>query len=126
MAGSADPIAGPVLRITAAKASVGPGRVVPLIERVQQTLEERAAGVARRYEVAYERDGVAAYFVDRAFWEQLRTEEALGRSEIDAVRRSHNEQLRYAGRRLGRRAEFEASLEIRDCVHVRTGDQAQR
>ena len=125
MALPGDPIEGPVLQVTAAKASVAPGRVVPLIDRVQATLDERAASLARRWEVAYEREGVAAYFVDEAFWQEVGTWEDLEERELDAVRRAHNEQLLHVGRRLGRRAEFESALEIRDCVHVHTGVEGQ-
>jgi len=115
-----DPIEGDVLVLVAAKASVAPERLAPLVDTVQTHLEDDAATFQRRYECAYETDGEAAFFVDDGFWETVGTDLGLDGREIDAVRRAHHEQLLRAGKRLDRREEFETALDIRDCVILET------
>ncbi len=124
MGAPAEPINGPVVKITAAKASIAAERVLPLLDRVQDHLDHRAATIAREYELAYKQQGQAGYFVDEAFWQAVGARVDLDRRELDAVRRAHNEQLRHAGRRQGRRAEIESALEIRDCVLVNRNEDA--
>ncbi|WP_336002228.1 hypothetical protein [Halorientalis halophila] len=111
-----DPIEGDVLVLVAAKASVGPQRLPELVDSVATDLESRREAYAREYERAYERDGRTAYFVEDGHWETIRERLELGTREIDAVRRSHEEQLTRDGRKLDRTDEFETALEIRDCV----------
>jgi hypothetical protein len=113
-----DPIEGDVLVLVAAKASVAPERLAPLIDDVQQHLEADADAFARGSEVAYETDDETAFFVADDFWETVGDDLGLSERERDAVSRAHHEQLLRAGKRLDRRQEFETALEIRDCVVV--------
>ncbi|AQL43359.1 hypothetical protein BV210_11950 [Halorientalis sp. IM1011] len=115
-----DPIEGDVLVLVAAKASVGPQRLPELVDRVAADLDSRRDAYAREYELAYETDERTAFFVEDGHWEEIGGRLDLGTREIDAVRRSHEEQMTRDGRRLNRTDEFETALEIRDCVVVRT------
>ena len=113
-----DPIEGDVLVRVAATASVPPQRLVPLIDRVQETLDEECESLRRRYETAYEDDeeGTIGLFVDEEFWNRVGDRLGLTDRERDAVERAHNQQLRAVGKRHDRLDEFETALEIRDCV----------
>ncbi|MFB6183584.1 MAG: hypothetical protein ABEI96_03430 [Haloarculaceae archaeon] len=110
-----DPIDGNVLMLAAAKASVPPRRLAPLVDRVRAALPD-VERFRRRYEVAYENDETVAFFVDDGFWADVGEDVGLDDREIDAVRRAHHEQLIWTGKRHDRRAEFETALEVRDCV----------
>ena len=78
-----DPIEGDVLVLVAAKASVAPERLAPLVDTVQAHLEDDAAAFQRRYECAYETDGEAAFFVDDGFWETVGTDLGLDGNLIE-------------------------------------------
>lgn len=115
-----DPIEGDVLVHVAAKASVPPRRLTPLIDTVQEEIAAESDSLCRRYETAYEAETgkgrTVALFVDRGFWDRMGDRLGLTDREIDAVRRAHHEQLRAEGKRRDRLDEFETALEIRDCV----------
>lgn len=113
-----EPIDGQILLLTAAKASVGPQRLPDLVDLVQADLRPRFDAYAREYEVAYETDDYAAFFVEDGHWESIRERLGFSEREIDAVRRSHHEQLGRYGRHHDRSEEFERALEIRDCVLI--------
>lgn len=110
------PIHGQVLLLVGAKASVGPGRVDELVERVDDHLAPRADGYDRRFERVLATDGARYYLAEAGHWERVGAKLDLGEREVDAVRRAHAQQLLRAGRRADREPEFEASLEIRDAV----------
>ncbi len=112
------PIDGQVLLLVGAKASVGPGRVDDLVERVQEHLGPRADEYARRYEQVLDSEGAHYFLANADHWEQVGGDLDLGEREVDAVRRAHTQQLLRAGRNADRDAEFEAALEIRDAVVV--------
>jgi hypothetical protein len=112
------PIDGQILLLTAAKASVSPQRLPDLVDLVQADLEPRFDEYARQYEVAFERDDAAAFFVPEGHWEAIGDRMDFERLETDAVRRAHHEQLVRRGRRDDRLEEFESALEIRDCVLI--------
>jgi hypothetical protein len=114
------PIDGQVLLLVGAKASVGPGRVNELVERVHDHLRPRADEYAKRYEQVLAADGARYYLADADHWEQVGDELGFGEREVDAVRRAHSQQLLWAGRRADREDEFEAALDIRDAVVVGT------
>jgi len=113
-----DPIEGDVLVLVAAKASVGPQRLPELVDRVAADLGPRLDDYVREYERAYATDERTAFFVEDDHWDAIDERLDLGVRELDAVRRAHHEQLTRDGRRMDRLEEFEAALEIRDCVVI--------
>ena len=115
-----DEIEGQILLLTAAKASVPPGRLPELVERAGAYFERNLERYRRGYECVFEGDDRAAFFVGWGHWDEVGDELGLSVRERSAVRRAHEEQLRRIGRREGREAEFETALEIRDPVLVAT------
>lgn len=117
----ADPLPhldGEALVLAGAKASVPPARLPELLIRVQETLASRLDDYRRRYESAVATVVSEAFFVPRGHWTELGAELGLDERESDAVRRTHEEQLRRLGAGRGRREEFETALEVREVVVV--------
>ena len=109
-----DPIDGQVLLLTAAKASVGPSQLPPLVDRVQEHLAPELETYRREYECVYEGDGRAVFLVGWDHWDALGERLGFTSREQSAARRAHEEQLLRFGRREDREAAFETALEIRD------------
>ena len=113
-----DPIAGQILLLAGAKASLPASRLPDLVDRVQAELDPRIGEYRRRYELVAETDDAACFFVERGHWREVGDRLGLDGREIDAVRRAHHEQIRRIGRRTDRRAEFDAGFEIREGVVI--------
>ncbi|QLG51026.1 hypothetical protein [Natrinema halophilum] len=115
---SGEPIAGQVLLLTAAKASV-PGSALPsLIDRVQTLLEPELDRYRRDYERLFSDETLEIFLVDRGHWNEIGNALDVTDRELAAVRRTHEEQLLSIGRRTDRESEFETALEIRDPVVI--------
>ncbi len=112
------PIDGQVVLLAGAKASVTLERLSTLLERVQQYLAPRTDDYERQYECVYRNEGVGAFLVEPDHWTGIGTALDLNDREIDAVARTHAEQLRRLAKDAGREAEFETALEIRQAVVV--------
>ncbi len=119
---SPDPIEGQVLLLTAAKASVSAVRLPDLVGTAQDDLEDRLESYRREYECFLDGDGRQIFLVEWGHWEEIADRLGLDRRETSAVRRAHEEQLLRASRRVGREAEAETALEIRDPVVIATVD----
>lgn len=115
-----DPLDGQVLLVSAVKASV-PGKKLPiLVDRTQKALVQIHPDVEQQFERIYEGDEYDIFLVTDGFWDELGDRLGLHRRELSAVRRAHEEQLRYVGRRDDREAEFDTALEIRDALVIGT------
>ncbi|WP_224268105.1 hypothetical protein [Haloprofundus salinisoli] len=112
------PIEGQVMLIAGAKASVPPERLPGLLTRAQADLGGRVQNYRLRYELVAETDEYAAFFVPTGHWGEVGERLGLDQREADALRRTHEEQLRRLGRRSGRREEFDSALEIREAAVV--------
>ncbi|GAB6860413.1 hypothetical protein ACFR97_09265 [Haloplanus litoreus] len=112
------PIDGQVFMLTAAKASVGPGRLSDLLAAVQSDLRDRLDTYRREFERVADGDDREVFLVPTDHWERIGERLGLDRREIDAVARAHAEQLRRIGSETDRRDEFETALEIREAVVV--------
>jgi hypothetical protein len=121
-AGAPLPIGSVPLRVAGAKASVSPERLPDLLREVQAEVEPRVADYRRRFECVYEDDDRAVFLVPREHWSRIGERLGFRRREADAVRRAHEEQLRYLGGGTGRREEFETALEIREAVVIGLDD----
>lgn len=110
------PIDGQVILLAGAKASVPLERLSTLLERVQRHLESRADDYERQYECVYRDEEDRAFLAEPDHWADIGSELDLNDREIDAVARTHAEQLRRLGKNTDRAAEFETALEIRDAV----------
>lgn len=115
------PIHGEPMLIAAAKGSVGPERLSPLLDRVQSVLADREADYRRRFELATETSDAALFFVEPDHWATLGEELGLNDREVDAVRRAHETHVLFDARRNDRRQEVETALEVREVVVVGTG-----
>lgn len=112
------PIEGQTVLLTGARASVTLSGLSELLERTQRHLVERFDEYSREFERI---DGTAGriYFLTPAgHWMQVGTRIGLTDREADALRRAHETQFLRDGRTLGRRDEFETSVEIRDPVAI--------
>jgi hypothetical protein len=116
--GNGDPLEGQVLLLAAAKASVYPARLPPLVSSLQAYLEPRLERYRREYECAYEDDRFVVCFVEPGHWEDLGERLGFDDRETSAVERAHVEQLRAIGRETDRLDEFETALEIREAVVI--------
>lgn len=112
------PLDGQPVLLAAATASVGPARLDDLLERVQAHLDSRVGTYRETYERVHATDERELFLVEEGYWERLGGELALDDREWDAVRRAHERQLRYLGRRRDRDAEYETALDIREAVVV--------
>lgn len=112
------PIEGQVVLLAGAQASVTLSQLSALLERAQQQLVDRREDYRRRFERIEGQDEIVYFLAGEDHWESVGEELALGRREIDALRRAHRAQFRRDGRRLDRLDEFEASMEIRDPVAI--------
>lgn len=112
---------GQALVLAGAKASVAPSRLPELLVRAQEALAPRVDDYRRRYESAVATVVSEAFFVPRRHWEELGAELGFDEREFDALRRTHEEQLRRLGSGEGRREEFETALEVREVVVVGLG-----
>lgn len=113
-----NPIDGPPFLLAAAKASVGPDRLSPLLDRAQAYLAARYDEYDRRYETVCTTETAHLFFVESGFWAALAADLGMTDREADAVRRAHEEFLLFIGDDLGRRAEFETALEVREVAVV--------
>lgn len=107
------PIDGPALLLAGTKASVSARRLPELVERVQATVGPSIDDYRRRVERIHRGDDREVFLVDEDRWADLGDRLGLDDREIDAVRRSHEEQFLRIGRREDREAEFETALELR-------------
>ncbi|MFC7177055.1 hypothetical protein [Halosegnis marinus] len=112
------PIEGNALVLAAARASVGPSRLPELLAEAQATLAGRRDAYRRGYERALDGDAAEAFFVEQGHWAGLGDEFGWNRREHEAAARAHRAHLLQAGRREGRRDEFESALELREVVVV--------
>ncbi|MDL5362451.1 hypothetical protein [Halalkalicoccus sp. NIPERK01] len=112
------PIDGQVVLLAAAKASVAGSRLPDLLERVQTELAPELDEYRRRYELAAEDDDACCFFVSADHWEGVGDAIGLDRREYEAVRRTHEEQLKRLGKREDRREEFETALDLRSAVVI--------
>ena len=118
------PIEGQVVLLAGAKASVTLGQLSQLLERAQRHLVPAQDRYERGYERVYVDENVVYYLVEPGHWKNVGTELDLNRREWTALRRTHAEQLKRAGRRLNRSDEFETALEIREAVVLAQGAQS--
>ncbi|MES3517969.1 MAG: hypothetical protein PPP58_09925 [Natronomonas sp.] len=98
--------------------SVPTGRLSELLNALQATLEEKSDDYDRGYERIDGARGRVYYLFETGHWEDLGAELGIGEHELEVLRHLHGEQFRQDGRRLGRTAEFESALELRDVVAV--------
>ena len=112
------PIDGGAVLIAGAKASVPLEVLPPLLEAAQEHLAARKADYERTYECVHAAEGCLTFLVEPEHWRALGEELGFDPREADAVARAHAEQVRRIGRRIGRHAEFETALEIREAVVV--------
>ncbi|WP_345780663.1 hypothetical protein [Haloplanus pelagicus] len=117
---SNSPIDGQVFMLTAAKASVGPGRLSDLLASVQVDLGDGLGTYRREFERVADGDddGREVFLVPTDHWETVGDRLGFDRRETEAVARAHAEQLRRIGSETDRRDEFETALEIRDAVVI--------
>lgn len=115
------PVDGQVVLLAAAKASVPGSRLPELLERAQVRLSPELDDYRRRYELAVETDERCCFFVPADHWEAFGGEHGLERREYEALRRTHEEQLKRLGKREDRRAEFETALDVRSAIVIGTG-----
>lgn len=118
MTADAHPIDGAAVLVAGAKASVPLERLPELLRAAQDHLASRKAAYGRRYECVHEDAGTRTYLVAPGHWRELGDELGFEDREADAVARAHAEQVRRLGRELGRAAELETALEIREAVVV--------
>jgi hypothetical protein len=111
-------IDGQVFMLASAKASVAPGRLSELLDRVQTTLDGRLETYRREFERVVAADDREVFLVPTDHWERIGHRLDLERREREAVARTHAEQLQRLGSRTDRREEFETALEIREAVVV--------
>ena len=121
---SGDPISGQALLVAGAKASVPLKRLPDLVERVQTDLRGRLADYRREFECVHETSDRAVFLVPSDHWEAVGDRLGFDRRELDAVRRTHEEQARRIGSETDRREEFESAFEIRDAVVIGLGGDA--
>ena len=118
------PIGGTALVKATALASVPAARLPTLLARVQGDLGPRIEAYRRRYErVAAESDR-EAFLVEPDHWEEVADRVGLAGRERDAVVRAHEATVERIGSGCGRREEFETALEIRSCVVIGVGEDA--
>lgn len=116
------PIDGRVVTLTAAKASVPPARLPTLAERAQAVLGPRREYYRRGYERLYADDTLEVFLVEADHWDALADDLDVTDRELSAIRRLHEEQLVWVGRRADREAAFETALEIRTAVCLGSND----
>ena len=118
------PIGGTALVKATALASVPAARLPTLLARVQADLGPRFEEYRRRYErVAAESDR-EAFLVEPDHWDAVGDRIGLSDRERDAVVRAHEATVERIGSGCGRREEFETALEIRSCVVIGVGEDA--
>jgi hypothetical protein len=113
-----DPLDGEVLMLAGAKASLSPARLPGLVDDAQAHLAPQLPRYRREYERIYESDRFDVFLVEREHWVRLGEALDLNDRECDALRRAHEEQLRWTGREADRLEEFESALEIREAVVI--------
>lgn len=118
MTTSSHPIEGSAIIIAGAKASVPVERLPRLLVAAQGHLAPQRDAYERRYELLEQTPDAKTFLAEPGHWRDVG--EALGweRREADAAARAHAEQVKRRGRELGRAAEFETALEIREAVVV--------
>ncbi|WP_435333868.1 hypothetical protein [Haloarchaeobius sp. TZWWS8] len=114
------PLDGQVLLVAAAKASVPPDQLPGLVDLVQEDLRSRVDDYRAEYECVHETDEYVVFFVESGHWAGIGRRLGFDRQSYEAVRRAHEEQLYRVGSQTGRREEFDAALEIRECVFIGT------
>ncbi|MFC5279221.1 hypothetical protein ACFPM1_10705 [Halorubrum rubrum] len=117
-AGGDHPIDGTALVKTAALASVPADRLPALLARVQADLGPRLEEYRRRYERIEAAPDRETFLVEPDHWEAVGARLGLADRERDAVARAHETAVERWGSTTGRRAEFEAALEIRSAVVI--------
>lgn len=116
------PIEGQIVLLAAAQASVTLEHLSKLLARAQPALRQRRDEYDRQYERIDGSGGVVYYLAETGHWADVGASLGFADREVDAVRRTHTAQFRRDGRRLGRSAEFESALELRDAVALEAGD----
>ena len=66
----------------------------------------------------HDRDERVVFLAETGHWDRVGDRLGLDELEVAAVRRAHEEQLRWIGRAEGRESAFEVALEIHDPVLV--------
>ncbi|WP_224333923.1 hypothetical protein [Haloprofundus halobius] len=112
------PIEGQIMLVAGTKASIPPERLPDLLTRAQPDLGGRIDDYRRRYELVAETGEYAAFFVPTGHWAEVGERLGFDEREADALRRTHEEQLRRFGRRSDRREEFDSALEIREAAVI--------
>ncbi|SNR62413.1 hypothetical protein SAMN06266787_106162 [Halorubrum ezzemoulense] len=112
------PIEGTALVKTTALASVPAARVPTLLARVQSDLCPRIDAYRRRYEQIEAEPGRETFLVEPDHWDEVAERVGLSERERDAVVRAHEAAVERLGAGSGRRAEFDAALEIRSAVVI--------
>ena len=112
------PIEGTALVKTTALASVPAARVPTLLARVQADLGPRIDAYRRRYEQIEAEPGRETFLVEPDHWDEVAERVGLSERERDAVVRAHEAAVERLGAGSGRRAEFDAALEIRSAVVI--------
>lgn len=112
------PIDGSALLIAGAKASVPVERLPDLLVAAQGHLAPQRDAYERRYELLDETPDAKTFLTEPGHWRDVGAALGWEPREADAAARAHAEQVRRRGRELGRAAEFETALEIREAVVV--------
>lgn len=114
----AHPIDGSAVLVAGAKASVPVEQLPDLLVAAQAHLAPQREAYERRYERLDETADATAFLVEPGHWRDVGGALGWGSREADAAARAHAEQVTQRGRELGRAAEFETALEIREAVVV--------
>lgn len=117
-AAGSHPIDGSTLLIAGAKASVPVERLPDLLVAAQGHLGPRRDAYERRYELLDETPDAKTFLAEPGHWRDVGAALDWEPREADAAARAHAEQVKRRGRELGRAAEFETALEIREAVVV--------
>lgn len=117
---TAEPIDRRTIEVAAGATAVSSRGLPDLVHLAQVELAANADAYRRWYECVHETEDRCTFLVESGHWARIADRLRLDAHEADALRRTHEEQLRRIGRRTGREREFEVALEIREVVVVAT------
>lgn len=118
---TAEPIDRRTIEVAAGATAVSTVGLPELVRLAQVELAANVEAYRRWYECVHETEDRCMFLVDAGHWGTIADRLQLDAHEADALRRTHEEQLKRVGRRTGREREFEIALEIREAVVVATG-----